>query len=249
MAGPFYHNDTDVYEEDGTLHWLLWILLVFYGFIVVFYLAVPINNSSRKYTYFESITPPGTLSSDRYDIYWFAYVFSIVAAIGIPFSLLVMIIYRKTYGCNVGWTVTMIVLALLQLIALFIMFGAIIQCNHDGNPENPCNSHLACCVPEYLSIAANGCTNFAPCPAGPYTRSELGWNNDFLWVFWTNMWFVAVNGILLVTIALYWVQTPTKQDAVVQDVIDEESLVESNIKPVSKGAMIKRSHGLVKRNK
>ena len=246
MSGPFYRNGVDTFETDTLLNRMIWLLLIFYTIVVLLYVGVFISNSSREHTYFKypgAIGPgPGTLTSDRYDLYWFAYFFSTIAIIAVPFTILMMIVYRESYGCNVGWTVTLVILMLLQVFTMFVLFGAMVQCNHDGQVGNPCNSKLWCCVPAIVSVLANECPNFAPCPGGPFTRAELGMDSDFLWVFWINLWVLAVNIIYIIMIAWYWTKDTENTVETVEVEDPQVEVVSSSV-----GGMIKRSHGLKQR--
>jgi len=242
--GPFYRNGEDAFETDTLLNRMIWLFLVFYALVVIVYIGVFINNSSREHTYFKypgAVGPgPGTLTSHRYDIYWFAYFFSAISVITVPFAILLMIVYRESRDCSIGWMVVTVVLMLLQVFSVFVLFGAMAQCNHDGQVGNPCNSKVWCCVPAVVGVLANGCPNFGPCPGGPFTRAELSMDGDFLWVFWINIWILAANTIYMLTVAWYWTKS---------DVVEEVMTTVENPKEVSSsvGGMIKRNHGLKQR--
>ena len=205
MKGPFVLNDdTDIYDSDTLLQWLIWLIILFYSLVVVFYIGIFINNTTFEHTYTKHPSSPGILSSERYNLYWFVYAITVVVAALFPILAMLMVLFRDTYGCNVVNTIILFLAFAAHLFAFIVLTSAYIQCNHAFSPDNPCNSHLLCCVPSIYTDPVNDCPNVTPCDTGPSLLSELSADPDFLWLYWTNAFFFIFHVVFLGVIVIYW---------------------------------------------
>ena len=168
------------------------IVLSFYIIASLFYVGIFINNSNREHTYFKNPSIPGTLYSERYDVYWFAYFFSVVAVTLIPVAVLMLMLFKN----NVALYVILGLFVILQLFTVVIFSGAYVECNNDHQAGNPCNDKRWCCAPEVHAVPGNKCPNYTPCPGGPFNRQELHPDPDFVWIYWFNIWFLVVHILL-----------------------------------------------------
>lgn len=142
QTGPFYYkdpvnspaNDYDMYETDSLLNWVIWLLVIFYSVVTVFYIGILINSVLFRYTYVDPSMPiPGTLISDRYDIYWVAYLLTIIVTVLFPSAILMMTLYRNVYGCNIVWFSGILLFVVLHVFSLFIQTIDYFQC------DGPCS--------------------------------------------------------------------------------------------------------------
>lgn len=248
-VGPFYDEKEDLYETDRGLHWFLWLLVIFYTIGLLLYVAVVINNISRPHTYFKNPGTPGQLFSLRYDIYWVVEFLSVIVVFLFPLCVMLMIIYRNVYGCNIGWTIVFFILFGLHLFTVVTLIGAYAECNQDEQFANPCNDYKWCCVPAVYSVLANMCPNSIPCaaPGSPTTRAELRANADFLWLFWMNVFFFILHVLYLAVVFLYWGKTINEPQKTIEDPQQYEDFEKTESRSV--GSMVRKPHGLVNRNK
>lgn len=147
QTGPFYYkspngdSDIDLYEREPLLNWVIWLLVIFYAIIIIFYIGILINNVVFRYTYVDpSLPTPGTLISDRYDIYWVSYLLTVIVSVLFPSAVLMMILYRNNYGCNVVWFSGILLLMVFHVFSLFIQTIDYIQC--DGPCSRDFNTFL-----------------------------------------------------------------------------------------------------------
>lgn len=248
MKGPFVtSNGDDIYEQDNLLQWILWLTVTFYIIATLFYIGIFINNVQIEHTYVKHPSTPGTLTSDRYNLYWVAYFLTIVVAVFFPVVLMLMILFRETYGCNVFNTVVFVIAFSAHLFAVIVLLTAYVQANKvESDPNNPANSKLWCCLHEIYSNPINDCPNVTPCigPNVPASLSELQIDPDFLWIFWLNVYFLVLHVVFGGVIASYW-QSPTK-DYVYKKMDDED--VESKISIVSSASVLSSRRGATLRN-
>lgn len=231
MKGPFVSKSgEDIYEQDNLLQWVLWLLIFFYIIATLFYIGIFINNTQFEHTYVKHPSTPGTLTSDRYNLYWAAYFITVVVAVFFPIVVMLMILFRETYGCNLFNTVVFILAFSAHLFAMVVLTTAYIQSNTlEADPNNPANSKLRCCLPEIFSNPINDCPNVTPCTglggSAPASLSELSTNSDFLWVYWLNVYFFVFHVVFGGIVASYW--QPQKEEYMYKkmDVDDEDPMI------------------------
>lgn len=134
QTGPFYfkspNSDKDLYESDSLLSWVLWVLVIFYALITIFYIGVLVNSTTFRHTYIDpSLPTPGTLISDRYDVYWVSYLLSVIVTVVFPGAVLMMVLFRDVYSSNIIWLLGILILMVFHVFALFILTIAYIDCD------------------------------------------------------------------------------------------------------------------------
>lgn len=213
QRGPFFiAPDDDVYENDRWLHWLLWFIVGVYVVTVLLYGAILVNNTAFEHTYVKHPSAPGVLTSARYSLDWWAY--SVMSMVVVVFPLVVMlwIIFRKQYGCNVLWFIIFLLAFIAHTGGCVVLSVSYAQCNDDGQANNPCNSKLWCCAPEIYTNVANDCANALPCTP-PVTLGELTPDADFVWFYWTSIYFALFHIVFAGIVISYWCYNPDTEDA------------------------------------
>ena len=205
MKGPFVNkNNEDVYESDQLLQWLLWLIVVFYAIMVIFYVGVFINNTQFEHTYTKNPSQPGILTSQRYNIYWTAYMISVIVALVFPIVAMLLVGLRNIYGMNILNTTLLILIFSAHLFSVVVLTSAYIGCNQPFNPNNPCNAKKLCCVEEIYTDLIHGCPNVTPCSTGPMQLSDVLPDPDFVWIYWINIYFFTFHIVFLTLILMYW---------------------------------------------
>jgi hypothetical protein len=222
--GPFYISATqDLYEKDRWLHWLLWFIVGVYVVAQVLYTAVLVNNTAFEHTYVKHPSNPGVLTSDRYTLEWWAYTVNSMVVVLFPMVVMMMIIYRKQYGCNVFWFLVFFLAFAAHTAGCVVLSVSYAQCNADGQANNQCNSKLWCCAPEIYSNPANDCANTLPCTP-PVTLAELTPDVDFVWFYWTNIYFALFHIVFAGLVISYWWSDADPETAINEDYTDEEEV-------------------------
>jgi hypothetical protein len=250
MIGPFVTSDgTDIYTSDRLLQWLLWILISVMCVCSLIYVGIIINNATFEHTYTKHPGSPGTLSSERYTFYWWVYWASTIVIVLAPPLAMFMILFRTTYASNLLVMLLLLLLALAHVFVLVSLVSAYATCNRNGYPLNPCNSNLYCCIMEVYTDPVNDCPNVTPCPPGPEgpsTIGELKANEDFLWVFWINVFYFVCFIVLTGVFLFYWT-LPSSYMAPPQSLEEEKD--PETLNAVESHMMHKKHVGLRKRLK
>lgn len=210
----------DYYTVYSGWYYALIVLTNLYAACYIAFLVL-IQNANVPNTVFAPGSTWGTYFSLLYKgVYWLSLFLScwrILLYVVIQF----MILFRKTRWCSIMWLVFIFLITLIDLLVVVCggkMYGG---CNTYGNPWNPCNDPNYCCAVEIYSQPNSGCTNTMACPAGfPTSTSGLYPNVDFLWFFWANLGFFAVDLVFVVFFSSMFYQSP--KDTVLDDPLTEK---------------------------
>lgn len=259
---PLVQKGKDLYEENTFIYYFLNITLWLYILGFIAYLVLIIN-VQVTYTYNKTPGSPGTLFSLRFDsLLWWGLMLG-VARMFVPFAVMNMILYRRTYGCSVFWIIFLSVIVLLDIFSFVVLAAQYGSCNHDNQPNNLCNSLLYCCVPQIFMNSNNMCPNAAPCPATvdlpnpPSTLADLSPNSDFLWLFWTQFIFILFDLVWIMLIVGLWVARTDSWSKQMREMVfrkrtlDQEGSpsLEKNVNLVKKSAATNVTHRLKNPNK
>lgn len=199
--------DQDLYDPPSGYYYALHVLLIVYGLGFILSLQF-VQNATVTHTYFRGSTF-GTLFSLRYaSMYWFSLFFSCMR-IFIFLCMCCMLLFRNTmigksgFGCTIFWVILLLCFVILDIMGFAMLGTYYSRCNGIGQVDNPCNDLRWCCVNEIFTDSANFCYNTAGCTPA-VLLSDLHPNPDFLWLFWTSVFFIAFDLVFLLIPVGIW---------------------------------------------
>jgi hypothetical protein len=189
----------DYYRYSNPWYYVIQFYLVVYALTTLAYIVL-IMLTGVEHTYF-----PGTLlnvlHSDRYTstTYWAIFLAS-THVLMVPFALM-MITYRRSYGCSIFWFSLIFMLGVCDFY-VFIVLGKDYQtCNNYDARGNICNDKAWCCAPQVNALGSNACpiSPGGTCASHPIASlSELSPDIDFVWLFATNVAYLAADILVIV---------------------------------------------------
>ena len=182
---------------------------------------------------------PGMLTSEinMSARFWLAMWLLPFKGLFIIYLLLVVAWGDKNQGCSWFWFVMMVLVTLVDVTSFGSLAVMGTNANGPGQKGNLANDQLYCCVHGSEGIEATGCPSDVTCTApidmrpeitGDVEQSDLKWNNDFKWLFYTGVAFIAYYIIFYTVVftAMCWEPTilpgdrdildPTQQHAITQ---------------------------------
>jgi hypothetical protein len=158
------------------------------------------------FTYFASPATYGLLTSEHFvSLQW--WIFSLTALCIPPLYWMgLMLGHYYTRWMKMVWCYFMVPAELaLWLITLAVDIYWITTKNDPAFPDNPANSNLACCTPEFYTTVVS-CKNYlnpAPECNPSINLSELGTNGDMKFFFAVTLIMVGIFTLYLI-ISLYY---------------------------------------------
>jgi len=189
----------DYYRYSNPWYFVIQFFLILYALSTLAYIVL-ITLVNVEHTYFPG-TAINTLHSDRYtSVTWWAIFMACTHVLMVPFALM-MITYRRSYGCSIFWFSLIFTLGFCDCY-VFIVLGKDYQtCNNYDARGNICNDKAWCCAPQVNSIGSNACPISAggTCVSRPITTlEELSPDADFVWLFATNVAYFGADILVIV---------------------------------------------------
>lgn len=204
MGLPFYPS----YDTNNKLYYFFWIFLVLYAVGAGAVLLVFVMNNSVPFTWFKNPSTPGAFLYSARGLFLDVSVrLMIIGHLMYCGLLLMFIIGRQNYGCNIVLMILFAVVFLFTIFALASLGEQYNTCNQQNQYGNMCNDANYCNVNEIRINPANGCPNPAPSPT-PVLWQSLGPNSNFLGLFWTNFALCIMQLIFVGVIMWAWFTSP-----------------------------------------
>lgn len=189
----------DYYRYSNPWYFVIQFFLILYALSTLAYIVL-ITLVNVEHTYFPG-TAINTLHSDRYtSVTWWAIFMACTHVLMVPFALM-MITYRRSYGCSIFWFSLIFTLGFCDCY-VFIVLGKDYQtCNNYDARGNICNDKAWCCAPQVNSVGSNACPISAggTCVSRPITAlEELSPDADFVWLFATNVAYFGADILVIV---------------------------------------------------
>lgn len=189
----------DYYRYSNPWYFAIQFFLILYGLSTLAYIVL-ITLENVEHTYFPG-TAINTLHSDRYtSVTWWAIFLASTHVLMVPFALM-MITYRRSYGCSVFWFSLIFTLGFCDSYVLIVLGNDYQTCNNYDARGNICNDKAWCCAPQVNSVGSNACPISAggTCASRPITGLEqLSADPDFVWLFATNVAYFVADTLVIV---------------------------------------------------
>jgi len=197
----------------------VWVGIFVFSAFLMAYIGYAVNTISYGHTYLRS-SPPGTLYSQRGDVYhWFgglsllAFLIPLTAALMVAAPPFTEDITGKLYRAGTKRRV----FHMMVVVLLFLFFMTVMGVKANdyskanlataGNARNRANDDRWCCV--HYALAPGDCPNTIACTPG-VGGADLVVNPLFLYDFW--MLVVLIILIILAFICVMWVFQPAVLD-------------------------------------
>ena len=155
--------------------------------------------------------PAGEITSERYTLHYWLITLAVTQILLIGAALATAAFGGKSDFCSGFWMFWFILLVIAYAVFFIVLVFDAKNCNGPDQPGNLCHHMLRCCDPAFNALSTSGCFGPTTCVdlipkfpdiVLPITVATLGWNDDFVILFWATLAFVALDLILVV---LVWI--------------------------------------------
>ena len=202
----FIKGGRDIFMESSDVYWWFFFLSVVYTGLL-FGQWVTLLNIQVPYTYFANPGAPGDLFSLRYASVEAVTLVFVGTRIFLVMSILSLMAFRKSYGCNLFWITLVLLCAALQAFAFFSLTVQYARHAQDFNRYGLAADPFYCCAPERHANPLNNCVNALPCgdPVPPgFSAADLTPNQPFVALYWVNFALCALDVVWVVWLLIMW---------------------------------------------